>query len=272
VVTLLHPRDVPCTDACTRETDCPFWVDSRARATAQGRAAVGQRYHAQLRARLESGLSEDDVAERLSRLGVPRLALQAARAPKDSEALKAARTWWASKGAPSLVLVGEVGLGKTTACAWLALEVGRAWGWNTGSRVTADEAPLVWLDGPRLSQLSRYDVEAAEVLDAAATARLLVVDDAGREGNRPAVEALSDVLTERLDRGRRTALSTNLRGDAFKARYGAPLADRLRAAGHVVGLRGASMRQPTPGHHPTPENLTTGRPGPHKGIPTGGSK
>lgn len=239
---LLHPRDVPCSDACVKDSECPYWVDSRARQTAEGRARLAAEYHEAVRQRQDTGISPDEVALRLSRLGVPLVALTAARAAQRTEALDAARAWWASAGAPSLVLVGEVGLGKTTACAWVALEAGTAWPWNTGSRLTADAAPLVWLDGPRLSGLSRFDSSAAEVLDAAATARLLVVDDAGREGNRPAVEALSDVLTERLDRNRRTILSTNLRAEAFRERYGAPLSDRFRASGHVVSLRGQSMR------------------------------
>ena len=243
---LLRRRDEPCTDACTRETDCPFWVDSRARQTPEGRLRMAEDYKAQVMKRMDVGTTPEEVAERLCRLGVPSLALESARAPESTEALRAAQVWWASKDALSLVLVGEVGLGKTTASAWVALEVGKAWPWNTGSRVTADDVPLVWLDGPRLSQLSRFDKHAAEALDAAATARLLVVDDAGREGNRPAIEALSDVLTERLDRRRRTILSTNLRGEAFRARYGVPLSDRLRAGGHIVARAGESMRKAAP--------------------------
>ena len=241
-MTLLHPRTAPCTDACTRESDCPYWVDSRARATPEGRQRIASEYHQAVIRAAEAVTTPPEAASRLSSLGVPSAALTAALSAGTTEALSAAKTWWASKEVPSLVLVGDVGCGKTTACAWVALEVGLAWPWNSLPRMADGDVPLVWLDGPRLSRLSRYDSEAADVLDVAAVAPLLVVDDAGREGSRPAVEALLDVLTERLDGRKRTILSTNLKGEAFRARYGAPLADRLKSGGHVVALRGPSMR------------------------------
>lgn len=202
---------------------------------------------AQARAETEGAPPPEEMRYRLSKLGVPANALALATRGERTHAIDGAELWWKMdhKLCPALVLTSAApGTGKTTAAAWVALEWARLWRWNeqpTGS----NDAPFVWLDGPRLKSLSGFDEQTADALAGAATARLLVVDDAGREGNRPAVEALSDVLMERIDRNRLTVLTTNQRGEQFKARYGEPLADRLRSRAHVVDLKELkSMRKP----------------------------
>lgn len=201
---------------------------------------------AEAQARANGMPEPEDVRFRLSKLGVPSNALAVACRGERTQAIEGAELWWRMdhKLCPTLVLTSATpGTGKTTAAAWVTLEWGRRWGWNEQPTGTND-SPLVWLDGPRLSSLSRFDEQSADLLAGAATARLLVVDDAGREGNRPAIEALSDVLMERVDRNRLTVLTTNQRGEQFRARYGEPLADRLRTRAHVVDLKGlASLRK-----------------------------
>jgi hypothetical protein len=210
------------------------------------------RYFAELRKRGEelSGTPQpEEMRYRLSKLGVPANALALACSGERTLAIEGADLWWRMDHqlCPMLVLTSAApGTGKTTAAAWVALEWGRRWGWNEQA-TGANTEPFVWLDGPRLKTLSGFDEATADLLAGAATARLLVVDDAGREGNRPAMEALSDVLQERVDRNRLTVLTTNQRGEQFRARYGEPLADRLRARAHVVDLKELkSMRKPSP--------------------------
>ncbi len=181
------------------------------------------------------------VRGHLLKLGVPGNALAVASKPDDTQALQGAQTWWRMdhKLCPALVLTSPTpGTGKTVAAAWVGIEWAKRWPWNSGAGGGKPTDPLVWLDGPRLSSLTRHDEQAADLLASAATCRLLVVDDAGREGNRPAVEALSDVLMERIDASRLTVLTTNQRGEQFRTRYGAPLADRLRTKAFVVDIKG----------------------------------
>jgi hypothetical protein len=231
---------------CVGIGSCWVLAEARACRTPEGRAAEQAKYHVELKAaadRADEKPSAGDVIWRVQRMGVPATALFAVRNEKPTQILTVAKDWWASdrRTFPVLVMAGDVGTGKTTAAAWCAVEWARAYPWNklpTGS----NEAPMVWLDGPRLRELGAFGEEAANTLAAAATADLTIVDDAGREGDRRALEALSDVLTERTDKRRSTILSSNLKGKEFVARYGTALADRLRAVAVMPGIKGESMR------------------------------
>jgi len=215
-----------------------------------GRAAALAEYHAECAVaavRAEEKPTASDVLSKVARLGVPASALFAIRNEKPTECLKAAQLWWPSdrRTFPALVMLGDVGQGKTVAAAWCCVEWARGYPWNklpTGS----NESPMVWLDGPRLRQLAAFDERAADLLAAAATAQLTVIDDGGREGSARAMEALSDVLMERVDNFRATVLTSNLKGEQFRARYGTALADRLRACAVVPRLTGSSLRAPPP--------------------------
>lgn len=216
-------------------------------------AEKGLAYQAELRAALtkRDGVRGDgDLLGKMQRLGVPASVLVCLNRLEPRPALDAAKVWWHGdkSTAPGLVLVGAPGTGKSVAAAWVVLQAARAWDWN-GQPTGGDLAPFVWLEGTRLSALSVLGDREAGELDAAARTRLLVLDDAGREGNRPALEALSDVMTERLDKRRPTALTTNLTGQPFLARYGTALADRFRTSAVVVNLaRSESLRKPQPDH------------------------
>ncbi len=203
-------------------------------------------YHAEARAAAERKSdkpSVGDVIEKVRKLGVPASALFAVRDAKPTECMRAAQDWWPldRRAFPALVMAGDVGQGKTVAAAWCAIEWARNYPWNslpTGSNVS----PMVWLDGPRLRELSSFNEATADLLAGAATAQLTIVDDAGRDGSPRAIEALSDVLMERVDNFRATILTSNLKGEQFRARYGAALADRLRAVAVVPKLAGTSLR------------------------------
>ena len=82
-----------------------------------------------------------------------------------------------------------------------------------------------------------FDVNAAVMLDACDAAHLLIIDDAANEGTQQAIRAVSDVVRSRLERRRLTVLTTNVVSEAFRTRYGVPLADRLRHAAEAPDLR-----------------------------------
>ena len=209
-------------------------------------AAERAKYYAALRTRMAMTDAEDQALQApraLARAGVPVAALRVLWRPDSTAALEGARAWWAGdkRASPALVLLGWVGVGKTVAAAWCAREWARGYPWNrlpTGS----NQAPLVWLAGGHLRELSRFDAGAQQLLSELTRASLVVFDDSGREGDRRTIEALSDALVERVDSRRLTVLTSNLRGVAFRARYGVALADRLRASAVVPRLTGASLR------------------------------
>lgn len=232
---------------CNGIDQCHVLAEMRAYAKPGGREALQAAYRAEsLKAaeRAEQVPEQRDVISRLTRLGVPSNDLFVAMAnDKPTEAMRTAQLWWRGdrKTFPALVMAGDVGRGKTTAAAWCALEWARHHPWNsqpTGS----NQQPFAWIDGRGMRLLGEWGEEAQDLLACAATAELTVIDDAGKEGDRRAYEALSDLLTERVDRNRTTILSSNMKGEMFRARYGIALADRLRARAVMPSLKGDSMR------------------------------
>lgn len=232
---------------CTSYSQCHVMADLRQCATPEGRKVAMAEYHAEaakIADRASDKPSVGDVLAKVQRLGVPSSALFAVRAnDKPTTCIATAKQWWAGdlKLFPALVMAGGFGVGKTVAAAWCAVEWAREYPWNqlpTGS----NESPMVWIDGPRIRELGLFNEASADLLSAASAAQLTIVDDVGREGDRRALEALSDVLMERLDARRATVLSTNVKGNDFVARYGGGLADRLRALAIFATARGPSLR------------------------------
>lgn len=235
----------PWLQRCSGEAHCLTRAESRLISTPEGLAQHKARYAEWATQRASGDASNFDVVHNLSRLGVPGVSLSAAKAPSDTDAIQAARQWTKDDArlVPALVLVGDKGTGKSVAAAWATLQWARKFPWNDRASGTQTE-PMVWLDTAGLRRLGDFGPEAARLVDAVATARWVVFDDAGREGSPRAMEAVSDALMERCDKSRRFVLTTNLTKDAFKARYGEPLTDRLRSSGLIVALKGQSMRQP----------------------------
>lgn len=226
------------------------WVRAESATLRQpgGREKLLAEYHAESSAVAEKSEEKPesrDVLSRCQRLGVPSTEmLLAINNTKPTEAMRMAQLWWGSdrKTFPALVMAGDVGVGKTVASAWCALEWAKGYPWNklpTGSNV----ALLVWMAGTAMRKLGEWGEEAQDLLAGAATAELTIIDDAGRDGDRRAHEALSDLVMERLDRSRATVLSSNMKGEQFRARYGLALADRLRSRAVVVSAKGDSMRR-----------------------------
>lgn len=128
-----------------------------------------------------------------------------------------------------LLLMGTPGTGKTLATA-------PALAGRPGEFVRAVE----------LARLSSFDREDRKRLEAAQRARVLVLDDLGAEmlhdGWKPTLDELVDI---RWGERRRTIITTNLDTEAFRARYGSRIADRLRDDGFVVKCGDKSLRGTT---------------------------
>lgn len=232
---------------CGGIDSCHVLAESRALSKPGGAEAVKAQYAAECAKTAETAESKPqprDVVSKLTRLGVPANELFLAIGnEKPTDAIRKAQMWWRGdrKNFPALVMAGDVGQGKTVAAAWCALEWATGYPWNALPS-GQNAQPFAWIDGPGMRKLGEWGEEAQDLLACAATAQLTVIDDAGREGDRRAYEALSDLVMERVDRNRSTILSSNMKGEMFRARYGIALADRLRARAVIVSAKGESMR------------------------------
>ncbi len=231
---------------CNAGAQCWVLAEMRQCRTPEGRSAWMAGYHGAIKKVAEESdkrLSAYEARKKIQKFGIPAMALQALIYEKPTAGLTAAKDWLASdrKLLPVLVLAGDVGQGKTVAAAWCATEWARDYPWNQlpGGNM---RPPMIWLDGPRLRELSAFDANATTLLDHAARAELTIVDDAGRDGSPRAIEALSDVLMERIDNRRLTVLTSNLKGEQFRNRYGQALSDRFRAYAVIPKLTGKSLR------------------------------
>jgi hypothetical protein len=238
------PQQMP---NCTG-SPCAVSEEWRQCSTKEGRDAWMARYRLELAGKAQAsdaGPSRQDSLRWLHSLGLPGAPLSAATNPnRKKPAMAAAERWWTGNRSltPALVLPGPVGVGKSTAACWVCLEWASSFNWR--DRPTGDNIiPLAWMDNSALTKIGGFDGASAHLLDVAERAHLLVLDDAGKEHTRPAIEALTDVLRSRIDNRRLTVLTTNATGADFRKRYGEALADRLRAESVFADLRNEkSMR------------------------------
>lgn len=139
----------------------------------------------------------------------------------------------------ALVLAGAIGRGKTLAACWWLLD--GKWPNKPELEPTGPRDPL-FVSSARLSRWERYDNTA---MDRLLLSSRLVIDDLGEEfndtkGNFLAV--LDETVSDRIANLRPTVITTNLDVEAFKARYGARITDRIRGAGRWFAVAGESMR------------------------------
>ncbi len=178
-----------------------------------------------LRARLERR-----PGELVERAGWPRHAVaEAQRADETRPCLAGMAAIHAAKDPPWLVVIsGRVGCGKTVAAAWWAIR----------------QAPIVeFVSATEYLQASRYDGSRARWR----LAEALVLDDIGTEyldERGSALVDLTDLVNEFYSRKRSLVMTTNLEAEAFKARYGDRVADRIREIGGWRSFRNApSLRE-----------------------------
>ena len=101
----------------------------------------------------------------------------------------------------------------------------------------------LFVTSARLSRWDRYDRDEMNRL---LRADRLVIDDLGSEyadvkGNFNAI--LDELVSDRHGNRRPLVITTNLNGEAFKARYDDRIADRIREVGRFVSIKWSSMRK-----------------------------
>lgn len=218
-----------------------FWA---VMVTAEGRAAFRAAYHEMASKRRDGGMDKNALQLRLTRCGAPALAISQLRKPlQRSECRNAADLFLTTPReiAPFLPLIGPTGIGKTLAAAEVFLRASRDVSWELP---TGAPEPLVWVQAPELTRISAFSSDDEARLRAMRQAILLVIDEMGDEGTQLGVAALRDVLMARDATNRRTVITSNVRPQAFRQRYGDPLWDRLMKRGIMVDLQKAkSMRE-----------------------------
>lgn len=149
----------------------------------------------------------------------------------DTPALGFARAWMESK-ACWLLLCGATSQGKTVAAVW-AMRVVLLGGGSAAYRPAA-----------RIARMSGFDEGAVE-LARLARVDLLVVDDVGAESNTAwGSGLLGELLDARHLNKKRTVLVSNLKFDAFKARVGERVVERIAEDGSTHQLAaGPSLRR-----------------------------
>ena len=123
----------------------------------------------------------------------------------------------------TLLLLGPTGRGKSFAATWLLVELGGVWLAATDCRVAG------------------WDDWRAK----AVAARVLVVDDLGRESTEWAAREMADLLELRHNRGLRSVVTSNLPLPKLFERYGERLASRWSDASMTatVEVLGADLRR-----------------------------
>jgi hypothetical protein len=173
-----------------------------------------------------------EKAHKRRRQGIPEIFWPHLAAPRDTEAFKA--VWrFAESRLSFCVLLGEAGLGKSLAMAWLV-----------------DREGGQFVEATRLAREGYFD---DDVTDALIACHVLALDELGMEamdGKGFYLSKLFQVLNARFQSGKRTLLAGNLTPAEFKSRYASDqltrLWDRIEHSSVRVVLRGASMRRPTP--------------------------
>lgn len=249
-----RPYCKPVNGRCGVLVDAAVWMAWRAKpgATLEEREEIERAhgrvpYREQLaRAWEERGRSGDerDLPWRMQRLGVPSdalVSLQRLQTGPEWQALEAARRFMGAPGewCNYLVLVGDTGLGKTVAAAWVFREVARR---TSPDLPTGSTEPLQWVRASLFTGLSAFSREDDARVSAMKKAALLVVDEVGMEATPIGVSTLQDVLLYREGQGKRSVVISNVRSEAFRAKYGEALWDRFQARGVVPVLKGKSMR------------------------------
>lgn len=174
------------------------------------------------------------VARSLDRIGAQKgdfkLALESAAKPEHTYALEVTQGWLPGPKT-FLVLAGEMGLGKSVASAWAVLSTLYRGGTAAMRRVR------------EVATLSSYD-EGAAVLRMLKTVDLLVLEDPGTEQQTGwGTSILFELLDTRHQSKLKTIITTNLNPkEELKARLTERVISRLSEAGHVVMLKGKSLR------------------------------
>lgn len=170
----------------------------------------------------------------------PPIAVEAARALRETRALEASRRFLGDRHRRLLVLSGGTGAGKTTAAAWIAMQLSRS---------------ATFVRAAKLEALGRWDADQRVRIE---NAQLLVLDDLGAEhiDAKSAFRSMLDEIVDTYysDRRRRMVITTNLRARresprdpaGLAERYGERMLSRLREHGMLGDCGVEDLRRKTP--------------------------
>jgi DNA polymerase III delta prime subunit len=233
---------------CWQDHDAHFdcWDIVRGlKATPEGAQELEQRrkavYAAAAGAREANSYSE--AWRWAQKAGAPHEALRKLReGPDECASLKAARTFNRDTEALFLLLLGPPGVGKTLAASLAVVDFASKWPWNEQPSGPGVE-PIRYEAAANLTRLSAFDAEAKRYVESMRGCHLLVLEDCGDEGTELGKGLFVELLMARHASRRRTVITGNLQTAAFRARYGAAVADRIRACGYVPDLFGEKSRR-----------------------------
>lgn len=170
---------------------------------------------------------------------VPRVRAAVEAGLDETEATRALRDWDSKPALWCCLVIGGVGAGKSTAAGAHVVNAGVL----AAERGEYNRRP-VWVRAVEAARLSGFGGEAEERFDVWRRAPLLVLDDLGTEMITPVwQQTLDDVLDHRYQHSLRTIITSNLKADDFKTRYGERIADRIRQDGMVRELSAGSLRR-----------------------------
>ena len=146
-------------------------------------------------------------------------ALLAGRKAEHPDTLRAVESWMSS-GKEGLILMGNVGTGKTTIASALA----RAWAdYLTIAKVYRCD----WI-------AEKIKEDESYVYEVSGNRGLVVLDDFGTESKVYGEERLPSIFYRRYEAGMPTVITTNLTSDQIRTKYGERIADRLRTYSKIV--------------------------------------
>jgi DNA replication protein DnaC len=223
-----------------------YWASPEGQAEIADRKARRQaRFMAVLPSAIEERLRSTFTAD--SPIGLPERALDIVLAGglDETPALAAVR------GAEDIcILAGGCGVGKSIAAvAWVHDYVAAPERWQDAAERDQEPRPRyrghvpLWIAA---AQLARTDHFKQSEVDRVAKVKRLVIDDLGSEFSDSKgffASLLDEVIDLRYSGQRPTIVTTNLDADAFRARYGVRIVDRIREAGRFVGCGNQSLRK-----------------------------
>jgi hypothetical protein len=210
------------------------WIAKLAEATLAERREL-EDMHTRRWVEMRSGEQDGRSVARLKRGGVPATIIQSLRGMRSTEQVEAARQL-GRKEISLLLLLGTPGTGKSTALAVACAEVARRWPWSNQPGGGRALEPFMFVHASAFDGLDGIDRR-----EEWERCYLLCIDEMGREGT-PSVQRVVDIVIKRHGLGRPTAMASNMRPQAWRARYGEGLVDRIKADGRNFVIKADSMR------------------------------